>query len=224
MHLGCGLRVLVLIPLPRVTRLSRACGLAELQCPCLHGTPGVGDRGNNTVRLGKAPLFGASLPEGQCELLQGQTHPACCACRVSNDLGAGRPASARRAAWVAAAMSVCVMLVLAVPAVLFRRAPLPVLHPRLATCLLHSGAPAAAALCALCPACPEEGTLLGRRAWGSAFTDDPELLQLIAVSTLTLGPYIVFDGLQTVLAVRFTSRFPSLPFDQAAGSLSVSGA
>lgn len=46
---------------------------------------------------------------------------------------------------------------------------------------------------------------VGRREWGSAFTDDPELLQLIAVSTLTLGPYIVFDGLQTVLAVRFLS-------------------
>ena len=46
---------------------------------------------------------------------------------------------------------------------------------------------------------------VGRREWGSAFTDDPELLRLIAVSTLTLGPYIIFDGLQTVLAVRLLS-------------------
>ncbi|KAK9831407.1 hypothetical protein WJX81_002476 [Elliptochloris bilobata] len=78
--------------------------------------------------------------------------------RVSNDLGAGSPNTARRAAWVAAAMSACIMLVLAIPAVLLRL------------------------------------------QWGRAFTDDPELLHLIAVSTLTLGPYIVFDGLQTVLA------------------------
>lgn len=43
-----------------------------------------------------------------------------CIPRVSNDLGAGSPSSAKRAAWTAAAMSVGVMSVLAVPAVLFR--------------------------------------------------------------------------------------------------------
>lgn len=46
---------------------------------------------------------------------------------------------------------------------------------------------------------------LHRREWGLAFTDDPELLRLISVSTLTLGPYIVFDGLQTVLSVRLAA-------------------
>jgi len=40
---------------------------------------------------------------------------------VSNDLGAGDPGAAARAARVAAALSVCTMLVLAVPAVLLRR-------------------------------------------------------------------------------------------------------
>lgn len=46
------------------------------------------------------------------------------------------------------------------------------------------------------------GQRIGRREWGHAFTDDAELLELIAVAQLTLGPYILFDGLQTVLAVR----------------------
>ncbi len=98
---------------PRACLSGSVVRRAEQQRARLHGAAGPGDRRHHAVRARSRPARHARQP--------GRAAQARAPRRVSNDLGAGDPGAAARAARVAAALSVCTMLVLAVPAVLLRR-------------------------------------------------------------------------------------------------------
>eukprot|EP00884_Botryococcus_braunii_P014805 jgi/Botrbrau1/23325/Bobra.0102s0059.1 len=82
---------------------------------------------------------------------------ASAAIRVANELGAGQPMRAKRAAELAVAASAISMTLLVVP------------------------------------------VLPCRGAWARAFTNDVKVAQLVAQLLLVLLPYVVFDGIQTVV-------------------------